>query len=616
MHLESNSAADRLRFGSRRRLVAAVVPALFLLACISPDPTPTALNSPAPAGRSGLMLYPPADGRSRDSFVARSPHAMVVAAHPAATAAGLAMLKAGGNAFDAFAAASFAISVVRPQSTGIGGGGFAVAYLAGERRVIASDFRERAPLKSHEQMFIDTSGRTRQLTLADGSSSPASVSGPLAVGVPGLVRGVLELHERFGRLSRAQVLSPAITLARDGFVVYPALAKAIRDRRQVLALYPASAAIFLPKGQPLVAGDKMVQGDLAATLQAIADGGAEVFYRGAVARAIVGDLARLGGIVSMDDLRTYTVKDRTPIRGTFRGHTIVTMPPPSSGGVHVLEMLKMLAAGDDPLPAGFSPSALHLTAEIMRRAYADRAQFLGDPDFVKVPVATLLSPAHALAWRRTIDPNRATPSLSLKPEALVPHESPSTTHISIVDPGGNAISTTQTINYTFGSGVVAAGTGVMLNDEMDDFASQPGAANVFGLIGSRANAIAPQKTMLSSMSPTLVFAPTGQLELVLGSPGGGRIITATWQTIVNYLDRHLPLADAVHALRIHHQWLPDELQMEHLSELPAAWKGALTARGHQLADKGPIGDVEAIAIEGKELIGVSDTRSDGRPMGL
>jgi gamma-glutamyltranspeptidase/glutathione hydrolase len=595
-----------------------------------------ALQAPlgaAATGAGGLRIFPPVDAsRTRASYVAHGTQAMVATAHPEASKAGLAMLKAGGNAIDAAVAASFVISVVRPQSTGLGGGGFMLSYLAGAKaagkgqssgkgETEVYDFRERAPKAATRDMFLDAKGEPKGFTFAGQTVPDASVNGHLAVGTPGLVAGLLKAHEEHGKLKLATVMAPAIALAENGFPVYGGLASELESRKDVLKVFPSSTKIFFKDGRPLRVGETLVQKDLAKTLRAIERLGVDGFYKGEVAAAILAEMKRGGGLVTQADLDAYAVKMRTPVSGAYRGYTILSMPPPSSGGAHIIQILNMLENGPDGKPSDYGAlglgtvPAIHLLAEAMRRAFADRAEYLGDPEFVTVPLKGLLSPKYAQKLRATIDMTKATPSTAVKPGDPASFEHPSTTHLSVLDADGNAVSTTQTVNYGFGSCVVAEGTGVVLNDEMDDFAIKPGVANVFGLVGNDANAVAASKTMLSSMSPTLVFRPDGSLFMVVGSPGGPRIITATLQTIINAIDFKLPLADAVHATRTHNQWLPDELRVEPDGLDPAVAK-ALEAMGHKLVVKGSIGDVQAIEVAKGDVVGVSDTRSEGVPMGL
>lgn len=564
---------------------------------------------------AAARMHPPVEkGRDTASYVAVGKSGMVATAHPLASEAAIAMMKHGGNAFDAAVAASFVISVVRPQSTGIGGGGFLLSWDAKPRTVEVYDFRERAPAAATRDMYFDKNGVEKTFSYEGKTVPSASVNGHLSVGVPGLVAGLIEIQKKKGKLPLATVIQPAVDIAEKGFPVYGGLAHAITERFEVLNVFPGSRAIFIPNGKPLKVGDTLVQKDLAETLRRIAKNGLAGFYEGETSRLIVAEMNRGKGLITEKDLKDYQVKMREPVTGTYRGYKVVSMPPPSSGGVHIIQMLNMLAQTDyAQFPHG-SVDSVHLLAEVMRRAFADRAEYLGDPDFVKVPVKGLLSLDYAKALYQTIDQENATSSDKVRPGTPQAYESPSTTHLSIVDKDGNAVTSTQTVNYSFGSGVVAQGTGIVLNDEMDDFSIKPGVANVYGLLGSEANAVAAGKTMLSSMSPTFVFNPDGSLRLALGSPGGPRIINATLQTIINVIDHKMSLADAVHAVRIHHQWYPDEIRVEESTLAPEVQK-ALEARGHKISIKGTIGDVQAVGVERGLFTGVSDTRSEGRPLG-
>jgi gamma-glutamyltranspeptidase/glutathione hydrolase len=548
---------------------------------------------------------------------------MAATAHPMATDAAYRVLRLGGHGVDAAVAASFVISVVRPQSTGIGGGGFLLYHDHKTKANHAYDFRERAPRRATETMFVDTKGQDLTITYRGQKITDPSTTGPLAVGVPGLVAGLAEVHRRHGRLAWAQLLEPAIRAAEDGFPVYQGLAHALKEREVILRRFPNTAKIFFPNGKLLHEGDLLVQKDLATTLKLIAKEGPSAFYRGEVAQKIVKEMTHGSGLIDQEDLSRYQVIERQPVEGVFRGAKILSMPPPSSGGVHVVQILNMLEASIPSEPGGAQGSLpqpgtaayVHLMTEIMKRAFADRAEFLGDPNYVKVPVKELLSTSYARKLISSIDVDKATPSREIVHGPVLWSESPSTTHLSIVDSEGNGVSTTQTINYTFGASIVAEGTGIVLNNEMDDFSRKPGVPNAFGLIGSAANSIAPGKTMLSSMSPTFVFDRKGELDLVVGSPGGPKIITATLQTLVNRLAFGMTLEDAVHHSRIHHQWIPDVLVYES-GGLSKEVADDLKAKGHILKEtKDPLGDVQAVGRESGVWTGVSDIRSDGAPRG-
>lgn len=569
-----------------------------------------------------IPLGPKPTARTRSSFMAQGLKSMAATAHPMATDAAYRVLRLGGHSVDAAVAASFVISVVRPQSTGIGGGGFLLYHDSKTKANRAYDFRERAPRKATATLFVDPQGRDLPITYRGQKISDPSTTGPLAVGVPGLVAGLAEVHKRHGRLPWAQLLEPAIRAADDGFPVYQGLAQALKEREEILRRFPNTAKIFFPKGKLLQEGDLLVQKDLAATLKLIAKEGPSAFYRGVIAQKIVKEMSYGSGLIDLDDLSRYQVIERKPVEGVFRGSKILSMPPPSSGGVHVIQILNMLEASlpesegaQARLPRPGTVAYVHLMTEVMKRAFADRAEFLGDPDHVKVPVTELLSKSYARKLVGSIEADQATPSQQIIHGPALWSESPSTTHLSIIDSEGNGVSTTQTINYTFGASIVAEGTGILLNNEMDDFSRKPGVPNAFGLVGSAANSIAPGKTMLSSMSPTFVFDRQGELDLIVGSPGGPRIITATLQTLVNRLAFGMTLADAVHHSRIHHQWIPDVLVYES-GGFSKEVADDLRSKGHVLKEtKDPLGDVQAVGREAGVWIGVSDLRSDGAPRG-
>lgn len=549
---------------------------------------------------------PHAEAQVGKSRVAEGRRHAVAAAAPEASEAALQVLADGGNAADALVTASFVMAVVRPQSTGIGGGGFVLHHDAKTRTQTALDGRERAPAEARENMYLDSRGEP----------TSESRNGPRSAGVPGLVAMLWRLHQDHGskKLDWARLVAPAIALAENGFAVPESLARAVAERRKVLAEYPASAAVFLPNGRPLQAGDRFVQADLASTLKEIAARGGDGFYQGAVARRLVEATRARGGHLSIQDLAGYEVKARTPVRGTYRGHEVVSMPPPSSGGVHLVQMLNILSGYDLEAMGWHSAEHLHVLAEAMRRAYADRAEHLGDPDHVAVPVKWLTDPAYAEELRKGIALDRATPSSELHAGRPAGPERPHTTHISVIDADGNVASSTQTVNLALGSGFVAEGTGVLLNDEMDDFAAKPGAANAFGLVQGAKNAIQPGKRPLSSMTPTIVFGRDGAPLLVVGSPGGSKIITTVLQTISNVIDFGMSLERAVAAPRVHHQWKPDELVLE--PGIDRAVLDGLSARGHivRVVERLNQGEVQAIHVKPqRRLVAVSDPRGEGRP---
>ena len=528
-------------------------------------------------------------------------YTMVVSDHPLASAVGVDVLRRGGNAIDAAVAVAFALAVVHPQAGNIGGGGFLV-YRAADGRTYSLDFREEAPAAATRDMYLD----------AHGQMTDRSLTGPLAAGVPGSVAGLAEMHRRFGRLPWRDVVEPAVGLARDGVVVDAARAAAFADTvsGERLRRFPSSLAAFARHGRLPAEGDTLRQPDLARTLELIADSGAAAFYRGGIADRIVAEMRKSGGIITREDLARYQAKWRDPLQTTYRGWHVVGMPPPSSGGVTVAEILNILE-GYDPLPAFGTASLMHLWAEAMRRAFTDRNRYLGDPDFVTMPVDRLTSKAYAAELRRGIDPARATPSSAMP--AVV--EGSKTTHYSIVDQEGNAVAITTTLNDDFGSALVVDGAGFLLNDEMDDFASKPGSPNLFGLVQGEANAIQPGKRMLSAMAPTIVLDPSGRLALVAGSPGGPRIISAVAQVVSNVIDHHMSLAQALSAPRIHHQGLPDSLYFE-AGGVPAPQRAALEAMGYAFRTRPlAIGDVNAVLVTPQGLEGLADPRRGGGAAG-
>ena len=557
----------------------------------------------------------PADLAKYAPFVATGRHGMVVTAGDQASEAGVRMLRQGGNAVDAAVASSFAVSVLRPQSTGIGGGGFFLLYLSKSQETFALDFRERAPIRATADMFV-----------RDGKAVPElSRNGPLAIAVPGLVAGLVEVQKKYGTMPLNAVMAPAIHLAEEGFPIYPQLAGAIAYRAKLLGDSPTTRAIYFREDRPLREGELLVQKDLARTLREIATEGKDAFYKGRVAKALVKEVQDRGGLITQEDLDAYRVLYRTPLNGTFRGFQVHSMPPPSSGGALIVQMLNVLT--DFPLQQfGFhTPKSIHLLAETMRLAFRDRAQYLGDPDFAQVPTDMLVSQSYAADLRKKIDLAKAAPSEPL-PSPTGKVESTSTTHLSVIDKEGNAVATTQTVNLYFGSGVMVPGTGVLLNDEMDDFSAQLNNPNAFGLLGKTdANAVAPRKTPLSSMSPTIVTRE-GKVVLIAGSPGGSRIISATLQILLNVLAYDMTLPEAMFAPRIHHQWFPDDLLIEtRKGAQPEGLVEALQQMGHKVTvveDTGdgrtPFGNVQAIHVDiaSGQITGVSDPRGEGRPHGF
>lgn len=529
--------------------------------------------------------------------------AMVSVQEEVAAEIGLQILKDGGNAVDAAVAVALALAVTLPRAGNLGGGGFMMVHDAKTGKTTAIDYREMAPASATRDIFLDADG--------NADSNLSRFTG-LAVGVPGTVAGMQLALETYGTLTLAQAAAPAIRLAEQGITVTADLADSLKALEKRLKKWPASASIFFKKdGRFYEPGDVITQPDLAATLKKIARQGPDGFYTGEVAERIAAAVKQAGGTMTTGDLANYKAMLREPVRGTYRGYEIVSMPPPSSGGTHIIEILNVMEGYPISFLGHNSSDTIHLMAEAMKRAYADRSEYLGDPDFTDVPVSALTSKQYAAKIRETISLNRATPSISIKPGKLAPYESDQTTHFSIVDQYGNAVSNTYTLNFSYGSGITAAGTGVVLNNEMDDFSAKPGVANAYGLIGGDANAVAPAKRPLSSMSPTIVLKH-GKPFLVTGSPGGSRIITTTLQVISNMIDHAMNVAEATNASRIHHQWLPDEIRVEDggLSRDTAA---ALEAKGHKITVKSVMGSTQSIHIDAEKglLLGHSDPRRTG-----
>ena len=511
-------------------------------------------------------------------------HGMVVTSQHLASEAGADILRAGGNAIDAAVAVGYAQAVTNACCGNIGGGGFMTLHLAtGKDSFI--NFRETAPAAATRTMYLD------------GAGNPvpgASLYGYLAVAVPGTVLGLDTALREYGTMSRAQVMAPAIKMARDGFVLIRADTDIIDARASRLKADPEAARIFFrPDGTALQPGDRLVQADLANTLQAIAEGGPDAFYKGEPARAVAAASKSHGGILTAQDFAAYTVTESAPIECSYRGFRFQSAPPPSSGGATLCEILNILAGYDMPALGFHSAQAVHLMAEAMRHAYMDRNTYLGDPAFITNPLDRLLSASYAADIRSRIDPDRATPSSSVKPGSP-PHEQTETTHYSIVDAQGNAVSVTYTINGTFGAGVIAPGTGFLLNDEMDDFTIKPGVPNLFHLVQGEANTIAPGKRPLSSMAPTLV-TKDGKIAMVLGSPGGSRIITITLETALNMIDYGMQPQEAVDAPRVHHQWLPDTLYVERFALSPDTQK-ILQGMGYTITEQTSWGAAEIVTL--------------------
>ncbi|MCC8984371.1 gamma-glutamyltransferase [Bradyrhizobium acaciae] len=541
---------------------------------------------------------PPATDTARSI---RAEHGMVVAQEKLAARVGADILRQGGNAVDAAVATGFAMAVTYPRAGNIGGGGFMVIHLAGRNEDVAIDYRETAPQAATRDMFLN----------ADGKPDPdKSRNSALAIGVPGTVAGLALALEKYGsgKFTLAQILKPAIDLARDGFIVTDDTSDTLSDMYRRMSRWPNSAKTFShADGTPLREGDRLIQGDLAGVLTAIAEQGPRGFYEGAVAEKLVSGIKNAGGIFSLEDLKSYQPVIRTPIRGTYRGYDIVSMPQPSSGGVVLLEILNILESFPMSDIKQGSAASLHVMIEAMKRAYADRARYLGDPAFVDAPTQLLVDKDYAARQRATIDLARATPWTDVR-NAKQPHEGDNTTHYSVVDADGNAVSNTYTLNFPYGVGLVADGTGVLLNNELDDFTAAPGASNAFGLVGFEANLPGPGKRPLSSMSPTIVLKD-GKPVLVTGSPGGSRIISAVTQIIVDVIDYKMDIASAVAAPRMHHQWLPDEVRIE--KGFPDEVLTELRAKGHKPVEPLGYSSANSIVVTTSGLLGAPDPRTRG-----
>ena len=546
--------------------------------------------------------YIPEDWRLIDEAApVTAPGAMVSSVHPRASEVGAAILRKGGNAVDAAVAVGFALAVVHPSAGNIGGGGFMIIR-QNDGSTYALDYRETAPGLATRDMYLDSLGK-----LTDKSRV-----GHLAVGVPGSVAGLVEAQRRFGNLTLPEVVEPAIRLAGDGFVLDRSRSRSLQGAARRFRLFEGSRKAFLlPNGDAPPPGTLFVQADLARTLQAIADNGPSVFYEGWIADLIVAEMERGGGLITKEDLAAYEAIWRDPVELSYRDHTIYSMPPSSSGGITMGQILNILETFDSLPPFG-SAEHMHILAEAMRRAFTDRNHFLGDPAYVEMPVEHLLSKEYAAAQRQTIDMERVTVSTGLVPGRA---ESEETTHYSVVDADGNAVSVTTTLNGGHGSGVTVDGAGFLLNNEMDDFAGAPGQPNMYGLVQGAANAIEPGKRMLSAMTPSIVLDPSGQLLMVLGSPGGPTIITTVAQVISNVVDHGMTLPEAIGAPRVHHQALPDRLNYENGGLLPST-VARLEALGHEVDERrGTSGSVAGIIWADSVWIGVHDPRSSGGSVG-
>ena len=568
-----------IRIGKTSRLVCAGLAAVLAVACIAKAEDRNSGSTPAGAAT--------AEGKN----------GMVVAQEARAARVGVDVLQKGGNAVDAAVAVGFALAVSYPRAGNIGGGGFMVIHLAdGENAAI--DYRETAPAAINAQSFLDAEGN------ADPQKSRTSA---LAIGVPGTVAGLALAEKKYGsgRFTLSDLIAPAIAMARDGITLDDGITNEQTNILARLARWPASAKLFLKSdGTGLSAGDRLVQSDLADTLAAIARDGPSGFYDGPVTQKLATAVQVAGGVMTVDDLKNYRAVERAPVRGTYRGYDVVSMPPPSSGGVELIEMLNILEGYD--LAHDDEAQTLYLATEAMKRAYADRALFLGDPDKVQNPVARLISKDYAAKWRATIDPDHATPASAVRAGGNSDPEGQNTTHFSVVDRFGNAVANTYTLNFAYGVGLVADGTGILLNNELDDFAAKPEAPNAYGLIGFTANQPGPDKRPLSSMTPTILLKD-GKPFLVTGSPGGSRITTTVLQVILNVIDRGMSIADAVAAPRVHNQWVPDQVFAE-----PAVSPNiiaALQAHGDKVVPQRPFTSAESILVTPEGFIGAADPRS-------
>lgn len=576
---------------------------LALMLVISPIAQSKLLPKPATnASQSAANRY----DSSNDIFhPVYGKNGMVASEQGLATQVGLDILKQGGNAIDAAVAVGFALAVVLPNAGNIGGGGFMVLHDDKTGKDVAIDFREIAPAKASRDMYLDNQGN-----VIDGKSLFTHD----ASGVPGTVAGMEYALKKWGTMPLSKVLEPAIKLADKGFIVSDVLAQTLKEEKSTLGKWSASKAIFFKNGEPLKSGDFLVQKDLAKSLRLIAKQGAKAFYQGEIATKIAKEMQSHGGTMTLEDLKAYKVVERQPIIGDYRGYKVVTMPPPSSGGIHLIEILNMLEHYPIKEDGVNSARNIHHMAESMKLAYADRSEYLGDPDFVKIPVTGLTSKAYANERVKTIDDNKARLSSNIKPGKPQPYESDQTTHFSVMDKAGNAVAVTYTLNLNFGSGIVVEGTGILLNNEMDDFSVKPGVPNAFGLVGGTANAIEAKKRPLSSMTPTIVMK-NNKPWLVTGSPGGARIITTVLQSVVNTIDHEMNPAEAIITPRVHHQWLPDELRVE-AGISPDTIK-LLQDKGHKVVTKAPMGRIQIIQADDSGFYGYSDPRNpDGKTLGF
>lgn len=578
-------------------LISSIAAALMLPVSLDllANTQPTATQLAAQRYDSSKDIFHPVFGKQ----------GMVASEQELATQVGVEILQQGGNAVDAAVAVGFALAVVLPNAGNIGGGGFMVLHDGKSGENFTVDFREMAPSKASRDMYLDEQGN-----VVDGKSLYTH----FAVGVPGTVAGMEYALKKWGSLPLEKVIAPAIKLAEEGFIVSNTLAATLQEETETLGKWESSKKIFFKNDRPLVAGERLVQADLANSLRQIAQQGAKAFYEGEIAQKIVAEMEKHNGLITLEDMKGYQSVERKPIVGEYRGYKIVTMPPPSSGGIHLVQILNMLENYSLADSGSNSAETIHYLAETMKLAYADRSEYLGDPDFVKIPVTGLTSKDYAKELIQAIDPDKARPAAEIKPGKPQPYESDQTTHYSVMDKAGNAVAVTYTLNLNFGSGIVAEGTGILLNNEMDDFSAKPGVANAFGLIGGDANAVEGKKRPLSSMTPTLVLK-NDKPWLVTGSPGGARIITTVLQSILNTIDHGMNPAEAIVTPRVHHQWLPDELRVE--EGLSPDTLKLLVERGHKISEKAPMGRIQIIQALDDGFYGYSDPRNpDGKTQGF
>jgi gamma-glutamyltranspeptidase/glutathione hydrolase len=555
--------------------------------------------APGINAKNSLIKQPPAIYSSNQ--IAQpywAENGMVSSQEAVATDVGVTILKQGGNAVDAAVAVGFSLAVTYPRAGNIGGGGFMMVYIAKENKTIAIDYREMAPAAAHKDIFLDENG--------DVDNQKARFHG-LSSGVPGTVMGLELALKEYGTMTLAQVMQPAIDQAEKGIIVTRGLSDSLSAMKNRLSRWQSTKDIFYPnKGQPLEIGQRLYQPELANSLKLIAKQGSKGFYQGATASKIASAVQEAGGVMTVADLANYKAKIRHPIIGSYRGYEVLSMPPPSSGGIHLIQILNTLENYPIDQWGHNSADTIHVMAEAMKRAYADRSEYLGDDDFVSVPMKALTNKAYANHIAQQIDIKKATASELIKPGQLAPYESPQTTHFSVVDKWGNAVANTYTLNFSYGSGLVASGTGIFMNNEMDDFSSKPGVPNGYGLLGGAANAIEPQKRPLSAMTPTIVLK-NGELFLVTGTPGGSRIITTTLQIVMNVIDHHMNIAEATNATRIHHQWFPDEIRVERGLSIDTV--RLLEAKGHKIHLKNSMGSTQSIMKTEQGLFGATDPRS-------